>query len=253
MRPVPPIRTLTIDFTTAPPQGQIAAVATFDDVLGEWTPIPSTVTANTVSADIDHFSLYAVVFTDDEIVIVSECNDVVDAFTPCGGDPVGVWQVTDFCFANVVVGPNPFQEVCPEAILEGAFDLEATVTITATTQQVSASTITQSNHLELPLSCLDTVAGPGETCEEQTGTDGIFELDPGETGACVVNGALCICDKSISFPQPAGEEEPYTIVGTDMVDGEGERTPFCRSGTEVQLAELDDAQAIESIIVLSGP
>lgn len=250
--------TLSVQFDGVVPTDKVAALARYESGT-TWTPLENgAVSGTTVSGDVEHFTTFSIVFIDGEVIITSACTEVFDAFTPCGGDIVGTWQFQDVCAPATSLGQNPYAQVpgCEDTVFEMALEVDATFTITATTTERSAGTTTLSRHVDMSLACLAALVPEG-ACADQTGVDGFFELDVGETGACTDNGTRCDCTGTQVSAAEASGPEPYTIdeatheiVGTDD-QGAEKRTAYCRVDDDLHLGGKNDQGALTSVVVLA--
>jgi len=195
-----------------------------------WVEIPgSGVEGGDVVGSIDHFTKFSIIIVDDQVILTSECSDVPAEFAPCGGDVVGTWEIEDLCFEDTVIGQNPFEESCPEAIAEFEVIWTGSVTIDGTTITNNLESMSMTMDATLPMTCLQ----EGQ-CEEMLEDD------------CSVQGDNCVChseDVSTQFEQSV---QTYTIDGNNLVitdeDGETESSPYCRQGSSlvVKLTDMDD-------------
>jgi hypothetical protein len=131
------------------PDGKKAVVglldgATFKTVEG------SSFTAGVATAPIMHFTKYAIVIVDGNIVLEppKSCTDAQASFTNCGGDPRGTWKIKDYC-----IDPKILQPLKPGGCTDWVASIEATSTQTftfagtATSGTITASAGTSTNKI----------------------------------------------------------------------------------------------------------
>jgi hypothetical protein len=230
--------TLTLDVDV--PEDMTAVLAVLED--GEWVPIEgSTMSGSSVSAEVTHFSTFAILFVDDQIVIVSlseNCEDFsMDEIAECeGGEVVGTWSILDMC-GMMAIAENPYGETegCEDSVYLMNVDWDATLefmgdgTWTSTMNSMDAS-----YHVEASDACL----------EAYYQTDDAAAICAEVDEDCAHADGLCTCDI------PLGDEtsEPSTSTGTYEIDGNtitmtndedtepGDPAQFCVSGDRLTIA-----------------
>lgn len=136
-----------------------------------------------------------------------------DAFTPCGGDPTGTWDVTDVCTV-------PLPDIgCPTLTYEidadrssGTVVLEAGGAYTRTTQIDVDLTLHVPLTCVAPLNCAALVLAAGGLVDD-----------------CVENGDVCDCIGTLVDDDSV--TSTWTVAGTDLIVG-GEPTSFCVQGDQ---------------------
>jgi hypothetical protein len=176
-----------------------------------------------------------------------ECENL--NFVPCGGDPVGTWKVTGFCFDGMP-GGNPFEDKpsCADDVYEFTVDFQGTVEFKAdgTYNAEMGGTVTM--HIELTSECLTDLGG-GQAQPEQM-CAGINQNFASMGGACVMQDTLCVCDVGPMEMGEEGETGPengtWKVEGTNLVmteeGGEPRNSPFCITGDTavVENTEVDE-------------
>jgi hypothetical protein len=165
---------LEIKYDGTPGDGEKAALAWYDEATSKWVEVEnSSLHAGVVKAKITHFSKFSIILVGEDVVVVSDCANVAEQFTPCGADSVeGTWKWKDVCMADTVIGQNPFADTCPTARADVEVVWDAEITFkgdgTYTTLMNSQGT---SVHYDIPMSCLEAYGG-ASVCV--SGQDGMF-------------------------------------------------------------------------------
>ncbi|MCC6747101.1 MAG: hypothetical protein IT371_05535 [Deltaproteobacteria bacterium] len=229
----------------APPTGKKLVLAWKD--AGKWTPVAgSSFAGGMVSGDIEHFTEYTAIITDEGVVVTSSCSDVAKNFKPCGGSPVGAWKFTDVCFEQQVL-PNPFP-TCVGAKWSAVVNWNGTFTVTGDGKAVADLKESAVNYsLEVPTSCM-----AEKTCAS-LGTS----MLKGATCVDVTGG--CKCTGSSVTGQPKVENSTWTVDGTTLVmtttgdQPKTTRTPFCVSGNQMvgETTETKDGKTTKYYMVLA--
>lgn len=94
---------LTLPLVGAPGTDERAVISWLDG--SAWTDLPTTEGSGTVSAEVDHFTVFVVRF----IQGAATC----EPFTPCGGDPTGNWNLVSICADSNHTAFNQ----CPESTI----------------------------------------------------------------------------------------------------------------------------------------
>jgi len=236
--------TITIRLDADVPEGQTAVLAVLED--GSWSPIEgSSVSGSEVTAEVTHFSTFAILFVDDEMVVVSlseNCEDfsVAELEGCAGGDVVGAWTILDAC-GSTAIGDNPYQDVpeCEQAEYTIEVDYDATLEfMNDGTYLTEVAGISGGYHLELSSACLTAyymADDPAATCSE---------LDDG----CAFADDTCTCDMPFDDPTTGAgtstgtySTDGNTIVMTDDGDEPSDEPAFfCVEGDRLSIgAEAD--------------
>ena len=222
--------TLSIALDGAPGEGEKAVLAWQDGE--DWIEVAGSALADgQVTGQVDHFTKFTVIFTGDELVIISDCSEAFDDFVACGGDIVGTWTIEEMCieFEEGQGGDNPFQGTCPEAVMIVEQTMTGTVNFDGTTQTTTLEEWVMESTLTYPQSCLTALEIPDcETFMAMAADAGVdFPCEPGEDG--------CTCHE-IKTGEIGMEPivSPYTIVDNAIIseDQEGQETvsPYCVQG-----------------------
>lgn len=219
--------TIGIDYDGTPGKEKKAVLAWHDG--HKWVEIPgSGLAGGTVTGEIDHFTKFSIIIVDDKLVLVSDCAEVPAEFVACGGDLIGTWKFTDICFADEVLGENPFEEHCPEATAVFEMDYTGSMTIDTTTITQNMETMSMSSHFEIPLTCM--------------GDGGCAEMGEDEDWTCQAGGDLCVCDAAHVQSGFEPRVMTYTVDGNNLLitDEDGTDTvPYCRQG-DTAVVEITD-------------
>ena len=166
-------------------------------------------------------------------VLAGSCDDednnaACSAFTPCGGNVVGTWEVTDACLSGNLEFPG-----CPAATtsFEG---LGATGTVTFNADMTGTSNITTrgSVKMTLPASCL-----MGASCAQ---LDTAIKSDPELTGpdsdfssaSCSGSGA-CTCTLTLK-PSAMMSGGSWSTSGNRLIQG-GDVNEYCATESELKI------------------
>lgn len=190
---------LSIAFDGEVPEGKEAVLAVEEG--GQWTALPgSSFAGGKVSAPVSHFSRFAIILRDGQAVAVSECSEVVDGFSPCGGDVVGTWRMVEFCFTRSPIGDDPFEGRCPDARIGFDIETDGTIEFTADTVTVNQGPMVTTIDFHVPLSCLPM----GARCSQ------IFQQ-----GDCNQTADACERTQTQQREAPEPETNAYRIEGQE--------------------------------------
>jgi len=228
---------LAIDFAGTVPEGKKAVLAWFDG--DKWTAVAGSALADgAVVGDIEHFTKFTVIFTQDEIIISSDCGEIATGFAACGGNVEGKWKFDDVCFDAASLGDNPLKDTCPTATMSVDVTWDATVEFAGGNYTMNLVKQEMNLLLTVPKSCLPAGAG----CD-------VF----GEDMTCVDTGETCECTKIDVSDEGKTDAGTYVVEGTNLVmtDAEGEvsTSPFCQSGDKVivEITETDEESKITKL------
>lgn len=139
-----------------------------------------------------------------------------DTFTPCGGDPVGVWQVVDYC----AVSGGDYADTCPELEVIIVEDRgSGSVTVNADGSYERTYIADADIQMVIPTSCISPVpcallavggASPFTECVEDT-----------VAGTCTCEGTVADTDTQVGT---------WVVEGNDFV-ADGVHNPFCVKGS----------------------
>lgn len=217
------------------PEGKTLALAVLEG--GAFKPLADSAFDGTkATATITHFSRYALVIVDGQAILKppASCDDAYAQFKACGGDLKGTWSFTEFCLPEQAIGTEPAIPNCPEATVEGDFDLSGRdVIIDATTVKVSAGNIKLINVTNYPLVCSN--RGPdGATAGEPIPDCPTLQAKVFKKATCVDKGSgVCQCTEVQDLPQEE-QVSTYTTSGNTITstDDKGKVTTneYCVSG-----------------------
>jgi hypothetical protein len=166
--------------------------------------------------------------------------DACPATTPCGGDPKGVWSLSEGgCLAELST------EICPALrVVDSFVKAKGTVTITATTIKREIATLVQAT-VELPKSC-----ARGLSCSfVATG----LKLPPPngagfDVAECVDGTAAdtCVCKGEKRLTETT--ESDYTVSGNTIVTSD-QRYDFCVEGTKMTYRDKFQGEVDANIVM----
>ena len=168
------------------------------------------------------------------------------AFTPCGGDPKGTWNVTGGCISEAAFDAAKMQ--CP-GLMESNVKFKARGNVTATATTIARHTeVKFSATLAIPKACKDGV--PGATCAVVG--QALVAFGGLATATCTddaVSGG-CNCDVSDSTTDQTMAEAYTTSGNTLSTAGPPARTfDYCVAGNEIKYKETT-AKAVPAIFIL---
>jgi hypothetical protein len=225
---------VTLSFAFDPsstPEGKEAVLAWLDG--DAWSALTdSQVDGETVAATTRHFSVFAVIWKSTGQV-GGTCDDL--DFEPCGGDLVGLWEITIGC-ANLAADATDPLPSCDGDSVSLSVDLTGAIELNADMSYTSTNDVVQETTAILPKSCLmgascDQIADEGEPPFEDTG-DACERTTTGatantETGTYVVDGNTVTLTEEGQEPQAADE---YCVQGNMLtvrhVDEDGNEVYF---------------------------
>ncbi len=222
---------------TGLPEGD-AKLAWLDEDAGKWVQVAgSKVVDGFVVGDVNHFSKFVIYFVGDKVIIdtTDEACKELD-FTPCGGDVVGSWSISNLCLSNTVIAENPWGEMpgCATSLYEINMDMTGSIDFADDGTYVQDFTNSVTIHIELSAECLNGMGGQYSGAEVICDTIGTQMAD--ENGACEYTGGKCVCDFA---PEDDSPDEPETgtwsVTGNNlMIDDSAEDNPngmpFCVAG-----------------------
>jgi hypothetical protein len=152
--------------------------------------------------------------------------------SPCGGNIVGSWKITNSCVTNSTI--NPMNTSCPgETGKVNSFDY-GTATFNADGTYSTSTGGSASETLTIPKSCVSTI-----TCDQLTMA--LNNTDGGASGTCVTSGSNCDCTFAISA-QTSTETGTYTTSGTSITttpaSGTAGTNGYCVQGSTLYYTSL---------------
>ncbi len=229
--------TLALAFDGKVPDKQKAVLAVLDG--DKWTAIAGSALADgKVTGEITHFSKFTIIFTEDEIIITSDCGEMATGFVPCGGNPEGVWKFDNVCFDQASLGENPLKDTCPTATMSVEMNWDATIEFAGSNYTSTFNKQEMKVFMTVPKSCLPAEAG----CD-------VFGADM----PCTDTGEACECVKTEVKDQVETDSGTWVVEGTNLVmtnsQGDVSTAPFCQSGDQV-VVKIEDTDEEGKISIL---
>lgn len=232
--------TISLAFDGHPGTDKKAVLGYYDEDPAKWKEVPNSALAGgVVSGDVNHFSKYAIIIVDDQVVLVSDCADLLTDFNACGGSPIGDWDFDAVCFPPEALGENPMAESCPTATMEFDMTWDATITFTADgTSSVLFAGQSVDIVYDIPLSCLTAPMSCAVLAQQLE-------------SPCEEKGGSCVCNvqESDVNENPEPELGTWSVDGTNLVmtdnDGEVQNNPFCVNGDEMHVKIVEPADPDE--------
>jgi hypothetical protein len=217
--------TLSFDFDPSEtPEDKEAVLAWLDD--DAWSPLPdSQIDGDTVTATTTHFSVFAVIWRSAGQVGGS-CDHL--EFTPCGGDIVGLWEITLGCAVIADEAVDPLPE-CSGDRAEVTVDLTGSLEYRADMSYSSSTSLVQDITVTLPKSCLN-----GAACTELTDEGDVPFEDSGDA-----------CERTTSDADVSENTGTYTTEGDTVTlteDGMEAQAPdeYCVDGDTLTVRHVDE-------------
>ena len=167
------------------------------------------------------------------------------AFTACGGDPKGTWNVTGGCVTEKAFDGAKAQ--CA-GIVESNVKFKARGYVTATATTISRRTeVKFSATLAIPKACKDPVGSCATVGQALIGLAGL------ETATCTDDAGTMGCNCNVS--DTINDNNPgdtYTTSGNTLTTGgmPARTYDYCVAGNEIKYKETT-AQAVPAIFVLT--
>lgn len=186
-------------------------------------------------------------------VSLAACSDEGDGaggvtcdYTPCGGDPTGVWTVVEVCGADQLL---PLDEIpaCRSAVSSGRGTATGTETFAADGTYRRDIRLGGRFSYELPEACADALS-EGAGAESYCATLALVFGTMAGTADCRFEGTTCFCELDLDMELP--EEGTWAVEGESLITTSDEfdepaASPFCVSGTDLMLgAPGEDAVAL---------
>jgi hypothetical protein len=169
----------------------------------------------------------------------SEVGVCTDAFTACGGDPTGSWQITGICLdasLTTILNEAWASPSCAGSVESASLSLSGTVTYNAGTVTYDQTTVT-SMKASYYLACMAETLGVSSP--DATGCAALqASLDDGSgpAASCTFSDA-CHCEVTESATNQAANG--YTTAGASITESDGSTYDFCVTGAAMsQRAEL---------------
>jgi hypothetical protein len=163
---------------------------------------------------------------------------VCEGITPCGGDPLGTWNVSENCTEVLLdLGPELGCESIPaagSAVVTGTFTFADGLMTQDIVQTVDVT-------MTIDDACAEALIGlPGVTAADACPLiNAQLMTNPDTPGTCAVAPGGCRCDFA-QAPTATMQADPYEVVGnqiivTDSTDGPMGALDFCQEGDELHL------------------
>lgn len=153
-------------------------------------------------------------------------RDSCPSFPACGGAPAGTWHYTGGClepdFAAV-------RERCPGASIDDAVATASVSVSIGAVEIVRSGTVRLSATVHLPAECTY-----GMCSLIESALRGAYD-----SVSCTAEGAGCAC--AIEGVDRVMDADSYTIEGSTIVTGGGDRYEFCVEGSTLRYRPLDEA------------
>jgi hypothetical protein len=241
--------TLTLDLSANVPNGKKAQIAMLEG--DSWQSIAGSVVADKkVSAPIEHFSTYVILFVGDETkVTTAECSDL--SFSACGGSLTGTWKVVDVCL-NQTIDANPFASVpaCQSSVFSANIDYQGTIDFGSNGSYRFNVTIgTSSVKMEFSDACLKAATGAA-------GSD-ICTTIGQSMGSCTYASGVCKCeevmDETADTDTDTGtyQTSGSTLTITSAGDSESSAMRYCVQGSRATMEVTDDNDQSVSYLILT--
>lgn len=164
------------------------------------------------------------------------------SFAPCGGDVVGTWNSDAFC-SPATTGVEGIPE-CEDAVVDGAPEVEGSVTFNADGTYSQDTSIVGSFRAEYDDDCVDAMTDGMMTAEALCAMYEAIGAQPGApfTADCTYAAGWCKCDLTMDTQDSASGT--YTTSGSTVTLGSGSPHPYCVDGNELRVSTEDGAVSI---------
>jgi hypothetical protein len=159
-------------------------------------------------------------------------NPACEAFSPCGGDPVGSWRAEATCTTGVSETEEYLAETCPDAPITVVSNIEGTLDVGSDGIYAFDFDITTVVDFTLPPSCLVGISD----CEQ---------LDETCSGD-VAEGCRC----SYQQMEQSMDSEMWTTSG-NILDLDGVQWDYCVSGARMTIQTLEQSTGLTYTVVLA--
>lgn len=157
-------------------------------------------------------------------------------FTPCGGDVVGSWSASDFCFSG-----SPFDIECPGATVDASgLTFMGTLALNADMTYSEQGTAGGSMVMTFSPACF-MEEGITPTCAQLDAGLAFSAADPESpfsAASCTTAGSNCRCSFTMR-PTAINEAGTYmtsgSVITSTSADGTADVNDYCVSGNRLQL------------------
>jgi hypothetical protein len=169
------------------------------------------------------------------------CADLQQAFTPCGGDITGTWEIRDTCH-EPLPALGLWAAWCPGAVADATLDANAIIEIDDTMIRFGAMTIMYDGDVLFQEQCL------ADRPIDCVGLEQELDQEPDVVATCVEEGADCRCRITAVTIEPASAVD-YATEGTEVLLEDGsERFSYCVSGKEMIWQAPNDDSPVTHVI-----
>lgn len=166
------------------------------------------------------------------------------SFTPCGGNPVGTWQIQSSCAVGLdsalstALGP-----ACADAMHLLAADHQGTLTLSADGIYSEQSTTDMEMESSFSLACVNAMAGSTLTAEQMPAFCSQYQTEMRASAQvteanCAMSGEECVCN-TVSHYQFAGSGT-YTVSGATLTNDQGSSMSYCVQNGVLTTRETSD-------------
>jgi hypothetical protein len=156
------------------------------------------------------------------------------AFTPCGGDPTGIWHYTTGCIDDATFAK--VKQACPSA------------TFTNTSATIAGSlTFTSANVVRDTTTHFKTTANVPQACASLAGGCAGVQAALGNAYPSVkcVDATAGACTCTVDETTPLKQTGTYTIAGNVITTGGNLKYDFCVTGTKLEHKANGNTQTAE--------
>ncbi len=167
-------------------------------------------------------------------IINVDFKPTCSAFTPCGGDPTGIWHYTTGCIDDATF--DKVKQACP------------TATFTNTSATIAGSlTFSSGNVVRDTSTHFKATANIPQQCASLAG--GCAGVQAALGGAYpstkCVDAAAGACTCTVDETTPAKQTDTYTVAGNVITTGSNLKYDFCVTGTKLEHKANGNAQTAE--------
>lgn len=221
---------LSLPLVGTPGAGQAAVVSWLNTATNKWEDLPTTSAAGKVTAQVPHFTTFVVRFAG---VAAIDC-----AFTACGGDLTGSWDIQGACIDDPDA-KNPLVEICPESTWDLQLDATGSVTFDAAKTFTASINTGGKVHVVFPAKCAPNFPGGLMTCAQLA-----MALNKDGTVTCTGTPATnCDCTGPIEGKMETNtgtyEVSGSMLTMTDTGSTKPDVQSFCVKGNELKVQQVD--------------